>query len=364
MAQTPSNFSALLLDHSGHHSTAVATCLGQVPGCRLHIVSNARWPAVRLSRFAASFRQFSDTENESAQLEEILRVSREVKADVLLPVTEAGIQFTAQNRGTLAGEIKLPPLPSPEAIETVINKFSLARWLGQNGFPTPETFLYTSITTAKKDLKQLRFPVLLKPIVGGNGIGIRRFDQPGELLAALHSSLPEAGFWILQSYVRGRDVDCSVLCHDGKILAHTMQTGLHPRRNPFAVDGATRFAPHAAAFAQVEKTMAAIHWNGIAHLDMREDERDGRIHTVDFTVRFWATLLGSLAAGVNFPHLACLSALGIEFSPPISLPTNYFTASAALKKLNRLAGCKTGLPYILSDPVPRAMNLFKRMVPC
>ena len=44
-----------------------------------------------------------------------------------------------------------------------------------------------------------------------------------------------------ESYVRGEDVDCSVLCKDGKILAHTIQTSLLPRRHPFGIDDGLDF---------------------------------------------------------------------------------------------------------------------------
>jgi D-aspartate ligase len=154
-----------------------------------------------------------------------------------------------------------------------------------------------------------------------------------------------------------------VLCREGKILAHTIQFSARSRKNPFIVDDAIRFAPHDGAFALIERTMAALHWNDVAHLDMREDERDGRIYIVDFNPRYWATLLGSLTAGVNFPYLACLTALGIEFPVAGFQPINYLTTRAALRALarGRLSGNKTGLPYICNDPGPRLLNLAKRL---
>jgi D-aspartate ligase len=336
--------------------------LGQIPRCRLHVVSNIRWPAVRLSRFTATFHQLSDVKNEAAQVDEIRRICRAVRADVLLPVVESGIRLVSQNRDALTDEVHIPLLPTPELLETVVNKFSLARCLEQHGLPTPATFLYTSVAVAKNDLARLSFPVLLKPVIGGGGVGIRRFDKPDELLAALCAHPYEPGSCILQSYVRGRDVDCSTLCRDGKILAHTMQTNLFPRRDPFGPDDTLRFEQHAAAFSTVEKTLAALRWNGIAHFDMREDERNGRFYIVDFTTRFWTTLLGSLAAGVNFPHLAGLAALGIEFPPPVFRQINYFTAKAALKEIaaRRSRDGVTGLALALNDPWPRALNFVKR----
>jgi predicted ATP-grasp superfamily ATP-dependent carboligase len=186
--------------------------------------------------------------------------------------------------------------------------------------------LFTSLPAAEPDLPRLTYPVLLKPLAGGSGSGIRRFENSTELFQALRARPPETAGCILQTFVPGRDVDCSVLCHAGRILAHTIQTSLHPRRNPFTVGGVMAFTPHPTALAAVEKTMAALRWSGIAHLDLREDERDGSVQIVDFNPRYWLTLLGSLAAGINFPHLACLTALGLEFPPPAFRLLTYSTA--------------------------------------
>ena len=47
MIPAASDISVLLLDSDGNHSQNVALALGGIPGLRLHVVSNLRWPAVR-----------------------------------------------------------------------------------------------------------------------------------------------------------------------------------------------------------------------------------------------------------------------------------------------------------------------------
>jgi predicted ATP-grasp superfamily ATP-dependent carboligase len=353
--------SVLLLDSHGHHSQAVATCLGQIPQLRLHALSDIRWPAVRFSRVISSFHRYRDVGSETAQLADIRCVSRAVRADVLLPVTESSLSLLARHRDSFPHNLHLPPLSSPELLATVANKFTLARRLEQRALPSPPTLLFTSLPAVASDFRRLVFPALLKPLAGGGGCGIRRFANSPALLQALRAHPPEPASCILQAFVPGRDVDCSVLCRDGRILAHTIQTRLHPGPSRFTVDGAMTFTAHPAALAAVEKTMAALRWNGIAHLDLREDERDGSVQIIDFNPRYWLTLLGSLTAGVNFPHLACLTTLGIEFPPPAFQPLNYYLAQAALKRLatGRRCRCPTGLRYVLRDPLPRMVNLVK-----
>ena len=95
-----------------------------------------------------------------------------------------------------------------------------------------------------------------------------------------------------------------------------------------------------------------------------------QVHLLDFNPRYWTSLLGSLAAGVNFPYLSCLAALGIDFEPPTPVLRRFFTAEAAVKHVGRkclgrssptITVRESGLAYAFSDPGPRAFNLAKRL---
>ena len=357
---TTCNLSVLLLDQHGHFSQNVAVCLGKVRGLRLHVLSDAPWPAVRSSRFVRSFHLFSSRHDAAEQLNQACRATG---AEVVLPVGEFGLDLLTRCRTTLPASVSLPPLTTPEQLATVTDKFALANQLAALGLPTVATVLFTTVAAARADLDRLTFPVLLKPLTGGAGLGIRRFETPDALLPAL-TTLPP-GSYIIQSYIPGRDVDCSVLCRDGNILAHTIQTSHHPRRDPYGVDTALRFLPHPAVLATVKKFLGALRWHGVAHLDTREDARDGRIYIIDIAARFWETLPGSLAAGVNFPLLACLAARNIPFAPPAFQPITFFAAKTPLRELitQWSAGHKTGLTLSLTDPAPRLLNLARRILP-
>jgi len=352
------NASVLLLDQHGHFSQQVAICLGQARQLRLHVLSDIPWPAVRGSRFVRSFHQFSRQKDAAAQLVQACRATR---AEVVLPVGEFGYDLLHRCQAALPPGVRIPPLTTPSMLAAVTNKYFLAQNLARLGFPSPVTLLFTTLAAARAELDKLTFPVLIKPIFGGAGVGIVRFETPDTLLRALESIAP--GSYIIQSLLPGRDVDCSVLCRDGKILAHTIQTSYLPRRNPYAVDTAIRFLPHPALLATAEKFVAALGWNGVIHLDTREDPHDGRIHIIDVSARFWETLTASLAAGVNFPLLSCLAAQKIPFDPPEVAPITFFAAKTPLWQMaaHWSPGCKSGLAFALGDPVPRLVNLAKRI---
>ena len=359
----PRTLSVLILDCDGHHSQSVASCLGQVPGLKLHVLSNRSWVAVRFSRYATTFGHYPAFAGDELRLNHIHRAIIRSRADALLAVTEPDVRFLGYYRESLQNETAIASVVAPKLLDMVANKYALNLFLAKCCLPNPRTVLFTSLADVEKSLNQLRFPLLLKPIVGGGGIGIKRFNTAPELLSSLKKNPPPMGSCILQQLIHGQDFDCSVLCRDGQILAHTIQRPLLPRRHPFGRDHALKFVHHDAVYETISQLMQALRWNGIANLDVLWDEEARDVKVVDFNPRYWTSLLGSLAAGVNFPYLACLDALGIEFPAPRFRHLNYFMAGSALKRLpiGREEPFITALPYVFEDPGPRLFNLAKRL---
>jgi len=61
------------------------------------------------------------------------------------------------------------------------------------GLPHPRTRVIHDPCQAAAAATGLRFPVVVKPNVGGSGVGIRRFDSPGELANAAGGGLLDLG---------------------------------------------------------------------------------------------------------------------------------------------------------------------------
>jgi hypothetical protein len=88
--------------------------------------------------------------------------------------------------------------------------------------------------------------------------------------------------------------------------------------------------------------------------------------------RYWGTLMGSVHAGVNFPYLACLAALGRPFPQTDYQPITYADKSVALKQAlqmvvgrSLLAGFRfrnTALSVALKDPLPALAHYWKTIV--
>jgi len=174
---------------------------------------------------------------------------------------------------------------------------------------------------------------------------------------------------IAQSVVPGYDIDCSLLCREGEILAHTIQRGFLPRSGTYQPQAGIQFIDDDEILNSTTTLVRAARFSGVAHLDFRRDERDGRARLVDVNIRFWGSLLGSLLMGVNFPYLACQSALGLPFDYPEYRRGRYIDFGAVVKQTARSLTLRpyqrfkfgeTGLKYILRDPLAEVAKLARQ----
>jgi D-aspartate ligase len=302
-------------------------------------------------------------------LEAIGRIVREEKIDLVLPVYEDAVRFVSVHRAELEQFCRCALTPPAELMDRLGDKWQAACLLGATTIPLPETILLTEQNIHDASVLP-RFPVLLKPLVGQGGrqvtlVGSREeFDR----LHRLGSLTP--GRQIVQRFVRGHDIDCSVLCRDGEILAHTIQSAVLRHPVPFAPAVGIQFAHDDQVLRIAREVMGHLRWNGVAHLDMRKDEDSGAVLLLEINPRFWMSVIGSVHAGVNFPYLACRAAMGERFDPPVcregpfvwrfQTAVRLLLTGRALFGTGGLTPGRTVLRYSLSDPGP---DLFPLVAP-
>jgi predicted ATP-grasp superfamily ATP-dependent carboligase len=361
----------LLIDAHSPFALPVATCLTQTPGIRVHaLAESSRFP-LRVSRYCSSSRVRTGNDDAAWQ-EDIRKILRRTPVQVIVPLDMGGVRFTAAYRDELTSLVRLPPPPSLTAFDTVADKWHLACFLRCHGLPQPQSFLAEQSNGSPADPHALPFPILLKPREGANGAGIERFDDSEALSRRLVDLRSEAGWFLLQGYVVGEDWDCSVLCHRGTILAQTIQRPCVPGRASFGPSPGIVFQDHPAVAATVASLMAALDWSGIAHVDLRVDQ-SGIPRILEVNPRYWGSLLGSLAAGVNFPHLHVLNALGTDFVAPQQSPIRFVLEHRLwrpIPALNRrpIHPALEGLSlqesiwrYTIADPLPDLYSLLRRL---
>jgi predicted ATP-grasp superfamily ATP-dependent carboligase len=358
------DFSVLIPDGENVFAILVLRCLSQVPRLRTHILSNNPWAPIRFSRYRNQFFGNIRGKSEEGRLDAIWHTVKQMKVDVILPVGQDTIRLLSKHAATLSQFTAVAPVPDVEAFDIAANKWFLADWLKKNDIPHPPTILFQPQEDFDKRLSDLQFPVLIKPTRGGNGRGIKFFDDPSVLLTFFQGDRRLEEF-IVQSFVRGYDIDCSVLCEEGKILAYTIQKGFIEGYHPFGPPAGIDFLDDRATYDVVRLMVDRLHWSGIAHIDLRYDEHDKQVKVIEINPRYWGTLLGSLIAGVNFPYLACLAGLRAEVPKTEYQFKRFVAGMAAVKMLSQrfLKGNKaelnfdcSSIGFILKDPLPEILT--------
>jgi len=333
---------------------------------RVHVLSQRTDVPLRASRYAASFHSWSPA-NGDRLLDRVAAVSRAVGADVCMAVDEGAIRALACRAGDLP--FRAAPIPSVVHFDAAYDKWHLARVLSKHRLPHPTPHLAGSDEAAAAMGDAARFPVLLKPRRGSNGIGIARFRTPDALRRHFSSHPTAAATTVVQQEIQGRDIDCSVLCDDGEVLAYTIQRAIGPGADRFQPSRAVEFVAHDEVLRVVKRLMAVLKWNGVAHVDLREHAATRRVDIIEVNPRFWGSLLGSLHAGVNFPQLTALTALGLPHPGIDYRRCRYaggtFAVSAWLH--TAVTGCASGIglretPFVhaLADPGPHVVEMIDR----
>ena len=362
--------SVLMLDGETNISLFVARCLGQVRNIRLHVVSQLGFAPLRFSRHRSRFLKRQPSQRDEDWLDAIHRAAKLVRPDVLLPVEDQAMYFTARHRSRLEEIAKIPSTPSLEALERLNNKDQLAKLLDENCIAGPKTVRLSPVDDIDACLQRITFPALIKPVRGRSGGGIRYCADRETMETHLEKlDLPGQAGVIAQEFIHGSDIDCSVLCHDGEVLAHTIQQGFLPRSRRFAPQVGVEFLKDEPVLNAVKSLVKTMRFSGVAHVDLRRDQRDGVLRVVDVNARYWGSLLGSLLVGVNFPLLACELALGNAIKPPVYEQGRFIDFSGVVKQISRRAlgrgGYRfrygeTGLKYVLRDPAAEAVKLWRQ----
>lgn len=338
----------------------VKNCFSEIPGVKLHIMSNQKDKAIRFSRFVASFSYYPPPDDEVDWITNINKEIERYGIDLVMPVFEESIEILLKNKDqTSIVYKKLVLLPSLKMFHIANNKALLATHMEQHHISAPRSLKFNL-----KDFTGIEegdFPILVKPVLGiGGGNGIKIFNSKQDFIKGFKPNVNEGPF-VFEEYINGHDLGCNVLCKEGKIIAFTIQKGTLFSRKKFAPQIGLKFIYEKDLYEVVEKLMRTLNWTGVANVDLRYDSNDGKFKILEINPRFWATLDASLASGINFPHLYYLMSTNKNFELPLYDHIHFLTLKGVLKHLQvnqwvlfniKFVLKNTSLKFLLKDPLP------------
>ncbi len=340
---------------------AIRSIRAAFPSVFIHTIS-ADTDAIQISNYSRYVNYHHRVESPDCVnfIHQLVNIIQKTGAEILLPVNESYTRIISENRELLSKYIKLPPMPSPQLLDSVVQKDLLAGLLQTEGYPAPNTLKLSEVdlNTLNHDL----FPCLLKPIRSSTGIGIQKIEHFNTFKKLLPKLQPHNH--ILQEFIPGEDIDCSFIAVDGHIKAYTIQRGLTNKGYSFST--AIRFEHNELLYQQVKSFIRSIGYSGIAHLDFRLDNRDNRYKLIDFNARYWFSMEGSKAAGINFALLNCLEAMQVPYKRPTYNPCIYLLGQSTFRRFNGLLSQSdkthyrvyTDMKSRMIDPLPELLRYF------
>ena len=345
----------------------VACCLAFSQQAVVHGLAVNPGSLLKHSRFFGSFEEYEGKFDIKGWLQRIGEIVAQRQIDVVLPIAEFALKILSEHQHAVSWGAKLPPLPSPHALDLVTNKATFADFLDTSAIPHPPTVVVSAQTPARDRLSTLRFPVLAKPALLSGGLGIRRFEDLDSLTGFFAEQL-SGERWVIQSFIEGHDLGVNVLCRDGRVVAATVQHVIKPSSEPYHPASGIEIGDNPTAMKIAEALVNKLGWSGVANIDMRVDARDNMPMVLEINGRYWLSLLGSLNAGVNFPLLACEICLGTQGANKKPHGARYFSGRESVL-LSLFGGGElairpreTNLRYL--DPLPIGIRLGQSAAEC
>lgn len=323
----------LIPDGNSTWALTVMHCLSQNPDYKFFVLSDKKRTASKFSKYTSYYKCYNNT-SDKKWLELITEEIHEHNISVIVPIAEDEISFFINNQKYLPNSVKVIPLPEIENFETAINKHKLSCFLNEHNLPHPKYKYFDDSKSFAAEELNMEFPIIIKPLHEKGGDGIVKFNDRNELDKYV-KKYSDLGALFFQEYIDGYDIDCSVLCLNGKIQTHTIQKGKLEGDNSFAPQLSFDFITNDSVLNIVSHLMEALHWSGVAHIDLRYDQTLNTYKIIEINARFWGSVEGSKFAGVNFPDLAIQMAINNQIDKPEYQEIEYMRLKGVLKTISR-----------------------------
>jgi predicted ATP-grasp superfamily ATP-dependent carboligase len=359
----------LIIDDNSPFVLPYLRSFSDCPEIKLYVViSTDQEPTYfRYSRYLKTFYKVESftPDNFMAIVKDCIEKS---SADLIISMREWISKLIYQHNEELSELVKIHPVSAVKTIDTILDKWKLNCWLKMNSFPYSNAIQMSTETETNNAFDQFSYPVLLKPVTGIGGIGIKMMDSKENLKIALTKDKLYAKNYFIQEYINGYDIDLSFFAIDGKILFHTIQKG-------FISDGLTyskgiEFLKNKELLELTSDIVSKLKYSGIAHLDFRYDSKNQKYTLIDFNARYWSSVEGSRIMGVNFPVLAVGYTMGTLITFPDYKVGTFYFGTTAIKTVVRNLYSKTKHPinlrntelrFMLLDPLPEVVHSVKKL---
>lgn len=224
-------------------------------------------------------------------VDRLLEICRAEACALLFPGLDAELPVLAREAPRIRDAGTIPVVSSPEVIAICDDKLATARFLQENGFPTPRTLPLSERVTG-----ELEFPFVLKPMRGGarsQGVHVVADERA---FRTLLPALP-ADNYVAQEQLLGDEYTCGSLNLDGRCLGTIVMRRI-------LRDGDTYKAfveEDPALHSFVRQVLERLRPFGACNVQLRM--KDGVPCVFEFNARCSGTTYCRTLAGFNEPRM-------------------------------------------------------------
>lgn len=317
----------LLIGYDTNICLGVLFCLKDLNGS-IHLLTNKKNNPAKHSKFlSGGYYEYNSEDKEEQIIDKIIEIIKDNRIDLIMPIGEGDGRLVSKHKEVLNQHSACTFLPEIDKFDIGVNKRRLAEELLKNNIPCPSFTIVSNGDQLFVKAEEYGYPVLVKPSRGASGRMIKKIVSKSELEDFL-KTIENDNEFILQPYINGSDIDCSVLCKDGEIICYTIQQGISDQGDSFKPRESIEFLDDSEVYNVASRMMKVLNWSGVAHIDLRIDKSDNQVKVIEINGRFWASVVASyLKAGVNFPMILVKLSLGEE----VDIPTQKVSKQLSLR---------------------------------
>jgi len=348
----------LLIGYDSNIGLGVLSCLRN-EGFDFYLLTHNSKNAAKYSRYLK--KTFYYHAEQDSLKDKIIPIVQQYKIDFIMPYDELEIREVTLHRDELTQYAPCVLGTDLFHFDIGIHKLHLAKFLTEKDIPCPPFATLDNIEQQALLIKEVGFPLLLKPVRMASGRMIQKVHNQQSLSDIILQNKEILSNFMLQPFIIGNDVTCNVICKDGEIICYTIQESPVKTGSNFCNNDTICFHNDNNVLTVISTMMKALKWNGVACVDMRRNAQTKKVYVLEINGRFWASVLPSFVkAGINFP----LILLRLSIGQNKEIPTQKFTFQVSLKEylhslfhFGKLKFSDTKYGGYLLDPIARFFQI-------
>ena len=255
--------------------------------------------------------------NEDELLERLRALGRDsARAPVLFPLSDENLLFLAHHENELAGKF-LFHLPRSHRVEDLVSKSRSIPLLEALGVECPRALVLDG-STSVEDVNELRYPVILKPQFHDAWLGnpaVRRrigaakvlFVPDRETLARRSDELRGFDVLVAQEFVPGGSENLfyyvGYRSREGVVIGSFVGQKVRTVPDGLGTESLLRSVHRPEIVAVCERILHGIDHVGVAGIDLKLDDRDGRYKVIEINWRLGLSDGLPVACGFDVPYI-------------------------------------------------------------